>query len=245
LDVLAGKRIAVVGAGRVGSALVRTLGAAGLTVAGPLSRGADGEGADVVLLCVPDREIARAAATIREGRLVGHCAGAMTLDVLRPHEAFSVHPLLTITAGTTTLAGATAAVAGATPRALEIARSIAGRAGMTPVVIDDANRAIYHASASVAANYLLAVEGLAESLGERAGISRRDLAPLVRAAVEHWIADGAAAALTGPVARGDDETVARQRAAVADAAPDALPFWDALTDATRQLAASRSTTRIA
>jgi predicted short-subunit dehydrogenase-like oxidoreductase (DUF2520 family) len=55
--------------------------------------------------------------------------------------------------------------------------------------------------------------------------------------VENWAARGARAALTGPVARGDEATVTRQRAAVAERAPDLLPLFDALTAATRAVAA--------
>ncbi len=62
--------------------------------------------------------------------------------------------------------------------------------------------------------------------------------PLVRAAVENWAALGPERALTGPVARGDEATVARQRAAVAERAPELLALFDALTDATRALAAA-------
>ena len=61
---------------------------------------------------------------------------------------------------------------------------------------------------------------------------------LVRATMEQWAAFGARAALTGPIARGDEDTVTRQRAAVADAAPDMLALWDALAAATRDLAAA-------
>ncbi len=52
--------------------------------------------------------------------------------------------------------------------------------------------------------------------------------PLVRATVENWARLGAERALTGPVARGDDATVARQRAAVAERTPELLPLFDAL-----------------
>jgi predicted short-subunit dehydrogenase-like oxidoreductase (DUF2520 family) len=59
----------------------------------------------------------------------------------------------------------------------------------------------------------------------------------VRAAVENWVRLGAADALTGPVARGDDGTVERQREAVEERAPDLLPLFDAMVEATRELAA--------
>ena len=77
------------------------------------------------------------------------------------------------------------------------------------------------------------------------GVDRALLAPLVRAAVEDWAALGAERALTGPIARGDEETVARQRAAVAERTPDLLPLFDALVDATRAVAHVRTIRTIA
>src|SRR4051794_39389653 len=91
-------RCAVVGHGRLGTALASALAAARIPVDGPLGRGATGAGADVVLLAVPDGEIEDAAACIAPGRAVGHCSGATTLAPLHGHpEAFSLHPLMTIT----------------------------------------------------------------------------------------------------------------------------------------------------
>jgi predicted short-subunit dehydrogenase-like oxidoreductase (DUF2520 family) len=107
---------------------------------------------------------------------------------------------------------------------------------MTPTRVADADRAAYHAAASIASNFLVTLEGAAERLAATAGVDRALLAPLVRAAVDNWAARGAAAALTGPIARGDEDTVARQRAAVADRTPELLPLFDALADATRALA---------
>src|SRR5437879_5770205 len=103
-------RLAVVGRGRLGSALTRALSAAGVPVTGPLGRGADGAGANAVLLCVPDAEIAAAASHIAPGRLVGHCSGATGLGPLAPHEAFSLHPLMTVTPAGAAFGGAGAAV---------------------------------------------------------------------------------------------------------------------------------------
>jgi predicted short-subunit dehydrogenase-like oxidoreductase (DUF2520 family) len=232
--------IAIVGAGRLGSALSAALDAAGLSVLGPLGRGADARGATAVLLCVPDGEIAAAASRIagaRDGVLVGHCSGATGLDVLAPYEAFSLHPLMTVPAGAPpgVLAGAGCAVDGSTPRALAAAEALAAALGMRAVRVADEDRAAYHAAASIASNFLVTLEGAAERLAASAGVDRELLAPLVRAAVENWAARGAEHALTGPIARGDDETVARQRAAVQERAPDLLPLFDALVDATRAL----------
>src|SRR6185503_9953345 len=128
-----------------------------------------------------------------------------------------------------------AAIAGSTDRALATARDLAQRLGLRAVEVADSDRAAYHAAASIAANFLVTLEGAAERLAETAGVDREALAPLVRAALENWVALGPERALTGPIARGDDATVERQRAAVADRCPDLLPAWDALADLTRSL----------
>lgn len=230
-------RCAVVGAGRAGTAITAALIRAGWAVDGPLGRGADPDRHEIVLLCVPDSEIARAAAavTVRPGRLVGHCSGLSTLEPLGSHEAFSLHPLMTITGPQTVFSGASAAVAGSTPRALATAERIAAAIGLTPFTVPDDHRAAYHAAASMASNYLLTLLWSAERIGT---IERPMLAPLVRATVANWEASGAASALTGPLARGDEQTVARQTAAVADRDPASLELFEVLTGRTRALAAS-------
>ncbi|MGE4425306.1 MAG: DUF2520 domain-containing protein [Solirubrobacteraceae bacterium] len=231
-------RFCVIGNGRMGGSLVRAMRHRGVAVTGPHGHGHDAVGADVVLLCVPDAEIATAASAVAPGRLVGHCSGATTLAPLAPHEGFSLHPLMTVPHDAVDLTGAPCAVAGGSDRALPVAHDLADRLGMRAVTVPDEDRAAYHAAASVASNYLLAVEDLAVRLAGSAGVDRTLLAPLVRAAVDAWQADGAPAALTGPVARGDEETVARQRAAVAERLdPDDLVLFDALTAATGRLAA--------
>jgi predicted short-subunit dehydrogenase-like oxidoreductase (DUF2520 family) len=226
------KTITVIGRGRLGTALARALDAGP-----PQGRGSDGAGADLVLLCVPDGEIAAAAEAVAPGGLVGHCSGATTLAPLAAHEGFSLHPLMTVTGPDAQFAGAGCAVAGATPRALAAARDLADRLGMRAVEIDDADRAAYHAAASIASNFLVTLEAAAERLLATAGGERELLVPLVRATIENWAALGGAGALTGPIARGDEETVTRQRTAVADRTPELLPLFDALAQATRELAA--------
>jgi predicted short-subunit dehydrogenase-like oxidoreductase (DUF2520 family) len=221
--------IAIVGGGRLGRAL-----SGALRATGPFGRGHDGAGADVVLLCVPDGEIANAAAAIAPGPVVGHCSGATGLDVLAPHEAFSLHPLMTVTRAGADFRGAGAAVAGSSVRALGVARDLAQRLGMRPFEVAPEDRVAYHAGAAIASNFLIALETAAERV---AGIDRALLVPLVRATVETWAAEGPAA-LTGPIARGDEQTVARHRAVIAERAPDLLELYDVLTDATREVAAA-------
>lgn len=228
---------AIVGAGRLGSALAAALPGS----SGPFGRGADPRGADVVLLCVPDGEIAAAAAAVTPGPIVGHCSGATTLGPLREagHEALSMHPLMTVPHDRAAdFTGAGAAVAGSTERALWAARVIAARLGMRPVTIADEHRVAYHAAAAIAANFLTTIEHAAERLGATAGMDRELLVPLVRASVESWAELGGARALTGPFARGDEATIGRHRTAIEARTPDLLPLYDALADATRALAAT-------
>ncbi|WP_425953481.1 DUF2520 domain-containing protein [Xylanimonas sp. McL0601] len=230
--------VAVVGDGRMGRAIAAALRAAGTTVTGPLGRGATGEGADVVLLAVPDAAIADAAHHVAPGPFVGHLSGATTLEALAGHRAFSLHPLMTVTADGARFDGVPAAVAGDGDDALRVARDLAATLGMHPFEVADADRVAYHAAACVASNFLVTLEGLAERLAASAGVGRDALVPLVRATVENWARLGPHDALTGPVARGDDATVAAQRATVAERTPDAFALFDALVDATRELGAT-------
>lgn len=249
--------VCVVGRGRLGAALAEALRRAGLEVAGPWGRAdrrASTEAAleaQVVLLCVPDAEIASAAAAVGAGApFVGHTSGATPLSALAgggdpAGGRFGLHPLQTFTGGEedapARFQGAGAAIAGSTPAARAVARGLARRLGMAPLEIDESRRAAYHAAASTASNFLLTLQDAAETLAEAAGMpaaqARRALAPLVRATVDNWADLGPRRALTGPVARGDWETVDRHRAAVAAADPALLPLFEALVERTHALAA--------
>lgn len=242
-------RIVVIGAGRLGTVLAGALRAAGLHADGPFGRHSVAAGAvpaaDVALLCVPDAEIAPAARALRgRARLLGHVSGATPLDDVD----FGIHPLQTVT-GTETpevFHGIGCAIAGRTAEAASLAEDLARLLGAHPFRIDDAQRSAYHAAASLSSNLVLTVLDAAERLAETAGIpaaeARTHLAPLVARSVENWTAQGASSALTGPIARGDEATVARQRAAIAAEAGDLLPLFDALCDATRILASAPRTT---
>lgn len=237
------RRVAIVGGGRLGTALARALRGVGADVIGPIGR----DGAldrfapdDVVLLTVPDDAIATVAAAIPFGPVVGHCSGALTLDVLGAHEALSMHPLLSVTDGGADFSGAACAIAGRTERALAAAMTIADALGMEAIAVSDEMRSLYHAAASAASNYLVTLEDAAEQLAASTGVERRHLARLARSALDNWSRLGGRAALTGPIARGDDATVQRQRDAATKAAPHLLLLWDAMADATRALANRKS-----
>jgi predicted short-subunit dehydrogenase-like oxidoreductase (DUF2520 family) len=247
-------RIGIVGRGRVGTALAAGLRRAGYAVDEPAGRG-EVPDAEVVLLCVPDAEIEAACELVAERlagpgeaaepRLVGHTSGATPIAALDSArgagaETLGLHPLQTIAGPDTHLRGAGCGISGSSPRALAVARDLATALGMEPFELRDEQRAAYHAAASIASNFLLTLEATAESVAAGAGIAperaRRLLGPLVLATVSNWLALGPEAALTGPVARGDEETVARQRDAVLRAAPEDVELFDALVERTRALA---------
>ena len=242
-------RVGVVGAGRLGAALAGALAAAGVDVAGPLGRGERPEGCDAIVLCVPDAEIPAAAEAVAGAApLVGHTSGATPLSALAPAggDGFGLHPLQTFAPGDgpEAFAGAGCAVAGCTPAALAFAADLARTLGMTPFEIDEEGRAADHAAASIASNFLVTLLAAAERIAAGAGLepaeARKLLLPLVGRTLDNVAALGPERALTGPVARGDDATVARQREAVAEVAPELLALFDELVRQTRELAAVRT-----
>ena len=240
-------RVGIVGPGRVGTALARALQAAGVDVDGPVGRGERPARCDAIVLCVPDGEIAAAAETVTAAApLVGHTSGATPLSALAHAgvPAFGLHPLQSFAHPGVRFEGAGAAVAGSTREALAFATTLAERLGMKPFEIDDEGRAAYHAAASVASNFLVTLQAAAETIASGAGLGRDDaralLMPLVRQTVENVAALGPEAALTGPIARGDQITVDAQRAAVEEAAPQLLELFDELVRQTRALAAQRT-----
>jgi predicted short-subunit dehydrogenase-like oxidoreductase (DUF2520 family) len=209
--------IAVVGPGRLGTAISAALRDAGVRVEGPLGRG-EVPTAPVVLLTVPDAAIEEAASKVPPGALKGHCSGASALGSCD----FSLHPLMTVPATGASFDAVPAAVAGH-----PIAAEIAQRLGMRPFDVADEDRAAYHAAACMASNFLVVLESAAERVAQTAGIERASLLPLVRATVENWGELGSAS-LTGPHVRGDIATIERHRTALRERAPDLLPLYDAM-----------------
>jgi predicted short-subunit dehydrogenase-like oxidoreductase (DUF2520 family) len=240
--------IAVVGPGRVGRSLARAAIDAGLdaSLAGRRDAVAVCERSEVALLCVPDDEIESACEAIAVAvpplRLVGHVSGATPLSALasarsRGAETFCLHPLQTVPDGATSLTGAPCAVSGSTPEAREAATVLASRIGMRPFPLDDDRRVAYHAAASMASNFLVALEESASELLTEIGIedARELLAPLVLRTAANW-AERGGDALTGPIARGDDETVSRHLEAIAETQPELAELYRVLAQRTRELA---------
>jgi predicted short-subunit dehydrogenase-like oxidoreductase (DUF2520 family) len=222
----------VVGAGRVGAAVAERL--AERVETRVTGRELAVGGADLVLVCVPDRAIAEVAAAIPTGPWVAHTSGACPLSTLEPHaRRFSVHPLQTFTRsrGAEQLDGACAAVSGESADALEAGFTLARLLGLRPFELDDEERPAYHAGAAIASNYLVTIHWAASELFRAAGAPPEALEPLMRRTMENGFE------LTGPIARGDWETVERHVAEIRARRPQLEPMYRALADATATVAA--------
>jgi predicted short-subunit dehydrogenase-like oxidoreductase (DUF2520 family) len=210
--------IRIIGAGRAGLSFDGALRAAGHEVLGLWHHTDDlsgaAEGADVVLLAVPDRAIATVAAAIepRASTVMLHCSGASTLAELAPHpKRGSLHPLVTLpepVLGALRLRGGPFFAVAGDPMARELAVGLGGR----PVVVPDARRAGYHAAAAIAANHLVALLGQVERVAAAVGLPLEAFLPLAQGALDDVGFLGPAGALTGPASRGDVATLDRHRA---------------------------------
>ncbi|HUP72427.1 MAG TPA: DUF2520 domain-containing protein [Acidimicrobiales bacterium] len=235
----------MVGLGRAGGSFAAALTAVGWHLDSVFTRGmalADAAvDVDVVIIATPDRAIAEVARAIRavDETAIVHLSGACGLDVLAPHtRRASVHALMTlpdVATGAARLPGGWFAIAGdAVARELVVA--IAGRS----FVVADDERARYHAAASVASNHLVVLLGQVERLAARAGVPFAAFLPLIRASVENVEALGSSQALTGPAARGDEETIERHLRAIDESE---RPLYRVLSNAARTLASSATTPR--
>ena len=213
--------IRVIGRGRLGSAVAARLRERGHALA-------EGE-ASLVLVCVPDSAIAGVAQSVPVGPWIAHMSGATPLAALAPHSnRFGVHPLQTFVPGRGAgqLDGAWAAITGENAAALDAGTRLAAELGLTPFELGDDMRALYHAGASMASNYLVTLYRAAARAFAAAGAPPEALLPLMRRTIDNGFE------LTGPIARGDWATIDAHLAAIRQYVPELEPMYRALADAT-------------
>ena len=270
-------QVAIVGAGRVGSALARLLTGAGYALVGVASRSLEparracafaGSGratqdareltaeAGLTFLTTPDDAIGAVcdrlaeAGAFRAASVVAHCSGALPSDVLagaRQGGAHvgSMHPLQSFASAEEAvrlLPGCYCAVEG-DAEAVQVLDAVARDIGCRPFAITPEAKPLYHAAAIVASNYLVALQAAAVRLAAVAGLSEREampaLLPLIKGTVSNIERVGIPDCLTGPIARGDAETVRRHCDELARHAPDLLPLYRLLGRETLRLAVAR------
>lgn len=227
----------IIGPGRAGGSFALALESVGWTVEMPTRSASSADAAvdvDLVLLCVPDAVVEEVAAQIEPSTrsVVAHCAGALTLDVLGAHpRRASLHPLVSLTSaavGAERLrSGAWFAVAG-DPLVRRVVADLGGRVVEPP----ERRRVEYHAAAVVASNHLVALMGQVERIAADVGVPLEAFLDLAAGSLAGVGDVGAAAALTGPVARGDWATVGAHVMALA---PEEREAYVALARAAARL----------
>jgi len=213
----------------------------------------------LVLLTIPDdaiepvcRELAAAGAFAR-GAIVAHCSGAISSEVLAPARELcaaavgSMHPLQTfpnVAAALEKFPGTYCFCEG-DDAAVAALMAFAEAVGGKPIRMPSSGKLLYHAAAVFASNYLAALLDASLTAAERAGIRRDDalaaLAPLVRATADNVMAEGPVRALTGPIARGDEELIARQLREVSAADADLGRIYKLLGARAVELAVRKGT----
>ena len=261
--------VAIVGAGRVGSAIGLALRRSGYPITAAWSRSRAGRqrvqnlldapvlepldaaaAGEVVFVTVPDDAIVdmaeRISAGLRRGALVLHTSGGTSIEALAAARDAgarigSLHPLQTIPdaeRGADALIGSAVAVTADgshTAAIMRLARAWGGR----PFPLADDAKAIYHAAAVFASNYVVssvwAATTLFRSIGIRNGAEL--LAPLVQASVSNVLGRGGPKAITGPVVRGDADVVKRHVKALREMDPTGRAVTDAYRYFARMTAA--------
>ena len=268
---------AIIGCGKVGTALARFLSLAGYPAAGVASRsrasaqrtaamiGCDRfsdvawqvtSRAEMVLITTPDSAIAATCDRLVQNSglhpqaAVLHCSGALPSTILESAKTAgaaigSMHPLQSFASrefAANPFEGIIVAIEG-DPPAAGLAQQAARDLGATGVAIRTEAKTLYHAAAVVASNYLVTLLDLALRLIAAAGISESQrfavLKPLIQGTLDNIAAVGIPAALTGPIVRGDVETVARHVAAIQAQAPALLSLYQALGRHTINVATSK------
>ena len=218
----------IVGAGRAGGSLAGALRVVGWDVElvgrdGPLTL----DGVELLVLAVPDAAVAEVAAAVAPGSaVVAHLSGSLGLAPLAGHVRRAVlHPLVSLPdaeVGAERLrAGAWFGIAAeGDPLAADVVAQLGGRA----ITVAEGDWVTYHAAAVVASNHLVGLLGQVERLAGGIGAPLEAYLDLARGSLDNVAALGAAAALTGPVRRGDRATVERHLAALP---PDERELYDA------------------
>jgi predicted short-subunit dehydrogenase-like oxidoreductase (DUF2520 family) len=210
-------------------------------------------GAELVVLAVPDDALPGVATLLADrlepGAWVLHLSGARGLDVLEVVArtgagVLALHPLQTfadVASAIDALSGAAIAVTARTDDGFALGDRLGRDLGGRPFRLADEHRALYHAAAVFASNYLVAVSGAAVELFETAGVpdARSAMRPLQVATLDNVHRVGPHDALTGPAVRGDAGTIERNLAAVSGAAPALVPAYVTLCRTAMDVAGER------
>lgn len=231
----------IIGNGRAGASFAGALTSLGICeVLAVLGRDDDPTGAaqdvDLVLIAVPDAAVADVAAAIHRNpdAVIAHCSGSLGLAPLAGHWRRAViHPLMSLpNAESGESALRSHGWFGLSADGDHLAAEIVGSMGGHPLVVAEDDWATYHACAVIAANHFVGLMGQVERLAASIGAPLAAYLSLASTAWGDVLRLGPAEALTGPVARGDWETVERHLAAIPE---DERAAYQAGVDLCRRL----------
>lgn len=178
---------------------------------------------DIVWLCHTDDALAGTARELArkpgwKGTIVLHSSGALPSRVLAPLKragalTASLHPMMTFVPGTVPRMKAIPFAVEGDPRAVAVARRIVNDLEAGSFAIRESKKTLYHALGSFSSPLVVATLATAERVGRAAGLSpsqtRKVMAPILRQTFKNYLERGAAAAFSGPIKRGDLETIRR------------------------------------
>lgn len=208
---------------------------------------------DIILITTPDREIGTIAENLSKTRVVRknhvclHMSGALPASVLQPLQVLgvsigSVHPLQSfagITQAVDNLPGTFFAVQG-DPKAVDTALEIVKELGGSPYLIDEKDKALYHLGACAASNYIVSLIHYAVSVFKQIGMQDKQaldaLFPLIMGTMHNIETMGPVKALTGPIARGDTETVKKHLSVLSALGPEFTGVYKTLGEYTSRVA---------
>ncbi|HEY56594.1 MAG TPA: DUF2520 domain-containing protein [Dehalococcoidia bacterium] len=194
--------------------------------------------AELVFIATPDDVIASVATQVkwREGQMVVHCSGADSTGILEPARKAGAgvgvfHPLQTFAgAGQAmeNMPGSTFTLEAEAPL-LGILQEMANALGGRWIKLKPGDKAVYHAAAVMACNYLVTLVKMATDLWQTFGVPRKEateaLLPLIRGTVHNLETIGLPQCLTGPIARGDSGTIKKHLEALERVSPDTLSSY--------------------
>ncbi len=184
--------------------------------------------ADIIWFCVNDDAIRTSAeeyapAVSWKGKIGLHSSGALASDELRPLKqrgaaVASAHPMMTFVAGkTASMSGVAFALEG-DAAAVKAARKIAEDLGGHPFQIRKENKVLYHAIGAFCSPLVIALLTLGEKVARQAKVPqaelRRVMQPILQRTIENYVNNGAPASFSGPIRRGDVETIRKHLAAL-------------------------------
>jgi predicted short-subunit dehydrogenase-like oxidoreductase (DUF2520 family) len=199
--------------------------------------------AELLVIATPDDNIESTAVRLLPfARKVGsviHLSGFKSIRLLTPFadagaQIGSFHPLQSLPdpeIGARSLEGAWAGLTASEPLYARLAE-LAGTMAMNPFPLPDESKALYHAAATAAGNFVVAALDLADALVKQTSVPFQAFEPLTLNSIANAYARGPAVSLTGPIARGDWETVRGQFRAVAESRPDRSEQFQVMAEAT-------------